>query len=83
MICVMYLLLSGCMSCDVPRFDCKCLSLFVCRLTICYPYAACSFLSDLLYFTQVNKAPVRLLGMCLWKDVVVLAGSTLAGPTIF
>ena len=44
--------------------------------------SVCS-ISDLLYFTQVNKVPARLLGVCLGEDVAVLAGSTLAGPTIF
>ena len=34
-----------------------------------------------LIFTQVNKALVRSLGVCLGEDVVVLAGYTLAGPT--
>ena len=34
-----------------------------------------------LIFTQVNKAPVRSLSLCLGEDVVVLAGYMLAGPT--
>ena len=48
-----------------------------------YPYVVCSFLSDLLYFTQINKVLARSLGVCLGEDVVVLAGSMHASPTIF
>ena len=37
----------------------------------------------ILYFTQVNKALARSLGVCLGKDVVVLMDYTPAAPTFF
>ena len=37
----------------------------------------------ILVFTQVNKAPERLLRVCLGEDVMVLSGYIPAGPTIF
>ena len=37
----------------------------------------------ILYFTQVNKVPVRSLGMCLGKDVVVPMGYMPTAPTFF
>ena len=37
----------------------------------------------ILYFTQVNKAPVRLLGVYLGMDVVVPKGYVLAAPAFF
>ena len=50
----------------------------------CYAYVICNYhIGLILYFTQVNKALARSLGMCLGEDVVVLTGYMLAGPTIF
>ena len=34
-------------------------------------------------FTQENKVPARLLGVCLGEDVVVLASYTLVEPPLF
>ena len=49
-----------------------------------YAYVICSYkIGLILYFTQVNKALARSLGVCLGEDVMVLVGHTLAGPTIF
>ena len=71
---VMYL------SCLVIFVECirYCRFLCICRFVICY---ICVLNCNVLIFTQDNKAPVRLLGVCLGEDVVVLASYTLAGPT--
>ena len=69
---VMYL------SCLVIFMKCihHCQLLCVCHFVICY---VCVLICD---FTQDNnKAPARLLGMCLGEDVVVLASYILIGPT--
>ena len=60
--------------CDMPY--CLLLCLY-CYVFVIYNH----HIGLILYFTQVNKVPVRSLGICLEEDVVVLMGNMLVSPT--